>query len=537
MKSKLLFLFLLLFQVSMYSQFDKILFKKGLTVYRDNAEIIPHVLALGDQNQDGYDDILMISDAEKKAMFFLGGSHMDTIPVFSFTIDTSFRKLLSMQAIDLNDDKDLDYVISYQNDDNTIIVKLFYGGSLLDTIPALVFTPPPGSSRNWGALLYVMRDFNGDERSELIITDSNIPFSPEQSQYGAWYFYNIGKKFNPNEYILMIGDSSKGVALAPIMASLGDLNGDGLTDISMLHIINNKYFERVFIPGNKNWDFTPVSAFSQWNQTFFCEHMEFIDDFNGDKKDDILMVAYGNKYPYWYYNSILYGSLPVDTIQDIGINTQNDGLNTIYSISPGDVNGDGYNDLLAMLQGTNYKGAKLFLGGKSRQDILPARSYRGGEEGFGRMLAKTGDVNGDGLADFCIAEITYMGIPKYSYAIAYIISGDSVGRDTTTSVKMNPGNIHPDDFQLFQPYPNPFNPVTTINWSLKKKEFITIKIYDALGKFITTVINEEEPPGDYRYIFNTSKYNLSSGVYIVEMKAGKEGAVLFNVAKKITFIK
>jgi hypothetical protein len=82
-----------------------------------------------------------------------------------------------------------------------------------------------------------------------------------------------------------------------------------------------------------------------------------------------------------------------------------------------------------------------------------------------------------------------------------------------------PGNIittnNPDEiveYKLSQNYPNPFNPTTNISFSLPKKENVKIIIYDALGKEITKILDEERNMGNHSIEFNASA--LSSGTYI-----------------------
>ena len=72
-------------------------------------------------------------------------------------------------------------------------------------------------------------------------------------------------------------------------------------------------------------------------------------------------------------------------------------------------------------------------------------------------------------------------------------------------------------FALEQNYPNPFNPTTTIVYSIPENAFVTMKVYDILGKEITTLINERKSAGNYSINFNAS--NLPSGVYFYRMQA------------------
>ncbi|MFZ1279514.1 MAG: T9SS type A sorting domain-containing protein [Ignavibacteriaceae bacterium] len=73
-------------------------------------------------------------------------------------------------------------------------------------------------------------------------------------------------------------------------------------------------------------------------------------------------------------------------------------------------------------------------------------------------------------------------------------------------------------FSLEQNYPNPFNPSTKINYSIKEKSNVELKIFDLLGSEIATLVNEEKSPGNYEVSFDASF--LSSGVYLYTIKAG-----------------
>ncbi|MHB9013489.1 MAG: T9SS type A sorting domain-containing protein, partial [Ignavibacteriaceae bacterium] len=68
-------------------------------------------------------------------------------------------------------------------------------------------------------------------------------------------------------------------------------------------------------------------------------------------------------------------------------------------------------------------------------------------------------------------------------------------------------------------YPNPFNPTTILNYSIPKSSFVTIKVYDVIGREVAVLVNEEKPAGDYSIIFNAS--NLASGIYFYKMQAGR----------------
>jgi hypothetical protein len=68
-------------------------------------------------------------------------------------------------------------------------------------------------------------------------------------------------------------------------------------------------------------------------------------------------------------------------------------------------------------------------------------------------------------------------------------------------------------------YPNPFNPVTNITYSLPKDAVVKIKIYDILGKEVANLVNEFKTTGTYSVMFNAE--NLSSGIYFYTIQAGE----------------
>ena len=92
------------------------------------------------------------------------------------------------------------------------------------------------------------------------------------------------------------------------------------------------------------------------------------------------------------------------------------------------------------------------------------------------------------------------------------------------------GEIIPEDFQLFQNYPNPFNPKTVIGFQIKDSRFVTLKIFDILGKEIATFVNEKLQPGTYEVPFSANQ--LPSGVYLYRLNAGD-----FSEVKKMIILK
>jgi len=84
-------------------------------------------------------------------------------------------------------------------------------------------------------------------------------------------------------------------------------------------------------------------------------------------------------------------------------------------------------------------------------------------------------------------------------------------------------NQNPLGFNLSQNYPNPFNPSTMIKFTIDKRSLVTLKVFNVLGKEISTVINSEKEPGTYNVNFNAGK--LSNGVYFYKLTVGNYSSV------------
>jgi hypothetical protein len=77
---------------------------------------------------------------------------------------------------------------------------------------------------------------------------------------------------------------------------------------------------------------------------------------------------------------------------------------------------------------------------------------------------------------------------------------------------------NPDEWILYSNYPNPFNPSTTIRYTILKSSEVTLTIYNLLGKEITTLLNKTQTPGEYSVIWNGQSH--ASGIYICRLQAG-----------------
>ncbi len=80
-------------------------------------------------------------------------------------------------------------------------------------------------------------------------------------------------------------------------------------------------------------------------------------------------------------------------------------------------------------------------------------------------------------------------------------------------------NLIPITYNLSNPYPNPFNPTTSISLSIPQSDMVSLNIYDITGKLVTTLINEQLNIGYHSIDWDGT--NQSSGMYFVKMESGE----------------
>ena len=161
-----------------------------------------------------------------------------------------------------------------------------------------------------------------------------------------------------------------------------------------------------------------------------------------------------------------------------------------------------------------------------------------GTEGQGIYLSKN---NGESWVPFS------QGIQQPFTVYAVIIAGAYIYaasfesgiwkrplNDVVTSVGNENARL-PESYLLEQNYPNPFNPSTVINYQLPVYGRVELKIFDVLGREVSTLVNEEKSPGKYQVQWNgTNSFGnfVSSGIYFYRLTSGK-----FTEIKKMVLIK
>jgi hypothetical protein len=140
--------------------------------------------------------------------------------------------------------------------------------------------------------------------------------------------------------------------------------------------------------------------------------------------------------------------------------------------------------------------------GNFEKFLLCYRSELGGEP----LTLLTAPLDGDLLPDIAVLTITddIVVMSNLDY-----VSG--ISKDDAL-----PGMV--ETFRLHQNFPNPFNPVTVINYQIATASHITLTVFDVLGRKVKVLIDEPQMAGDYSISFDAS--TLASGIYVYKLRAG-----------------
>lgn len=180
------------------------------------------------------------------------------------------------------------------------------------------------------------------------------------------------------------------------------------------------------------------------------------------------------------------------------------------------------------ISGTNDGGFILTNKLNSSEITLEKLDSTGNKQWSKQIPFNTSDVR---CADiYQTADSSYVltgSVQSSGMIFSYLIKTNSLG-DFILDVKDSHQEL--SGFNLSQNYPNPFNPTTIINYSIPKTSFVSLKVYNVLGKEVAVLINEVKPAGNYNAEFNSGK--IASGIYFYRIIAGQ-----FSSTRKMILLK
>jgi hypothetical protein len=125
--------------------------------------------------------------------------------------------------------------------------------------------------------------------------------------------------------------------------------------------------------------------------------------------------------------------------------------------------------------------------------------------------------------------VTGMYLYQCDFHVSLGMTG-SFNASAVTGIKSDRTSFQPDAFRLEQNYPNPFNPTTTISFDIPFQTYVSIKVYNLIGREVAALVSENMAAGSYSKTWNAA--SIPSGVYFYRLQTGS-----FTDTRKLVLLK
>lgn len=371
------------------------------------------VSGAGDVNGDGFADVLVgangFNSSTGKAYIFFGGSSMNSVADVVFNGEAAgniFSSSVS-NAGDVNGDGYSDILIGAdQYGSNAGRAYVYYGGAVMNNTADVVMTGTAAAGR-FGRTVAFAGDLNGDSYSDIAVAS----WKNDGIDSGKVYVFFGGASMDNIADAVIYGETYY-ESLGWSLSTAGDVNGDGYDDLIAGGVSYNSLDGRAIL-----YDYfmkNEISADRQMTGEFtgdlFGTSVSDAGDLNGDGYGDLIAGSQGyNNYTGRAY--IFFGSATPDFIPDLVLNGE--GISNVFGISvssAGDVNGDGYDDVIVGAYGYNssFGRAYIYYGGSSMNNVADVLlNGEGASNYFGISVSGAGDVNADGFEDVIVGATGY----------------------------------------------------------------------------------------------------------------------------------
>jgi len=478
------------------------------TITGTNIETpIYNASALGDINGDGFNEFGIKQLNTDYFDIYFGSNRVDSYNKTRFYApnDLLGHTGIGTKLGDVNKDGFDDFLLSGSKDHvfHSGKVYLYFGGETIDQLPDFSFEDIYLQDLLSGG---TGGDFNGDGYDDFTVKN---PYNWTNG-IGRVYLFLGGETIVDTPFVTFVSDSLEDF-FGSVANLEGDINGDGFNDLiitSPMPPLQSTTSKCFFFFGGKTISFDS----SLYIEIPHESNIEVVDDFNKNKSSEFF-VTISNKL---YLGDSMFSE---NDYLEFSSSEEMDSFGETAG-SAGDINNDGYGDLI--IGATNHRnnddimvgGAYIFLGGtepNTTSDFVMEGETKWSH--FGWKVGSLGDLNGDGYDEI------------YVLADGYPDNEKPLGKVYIYSMKkfiVDVVNEKPEltyEFNLYQNYPNPYNPTTTISYQLPKASNVVLKIYDVLGKEVAELVNENKSAGIYNVNFNAS--NLPSGLYFYKIQAGE----------------
>ncbi|HLP32363.1 MAG TPA: FG-GAP-like repeat-containing protein, partial [Bacteroidia bacterium] len=416
------------------------------------------VCAAGDVNGDGYGDVIVGAyyydngQSNEGAFFVYHGSSNGIITTASTVVESNQANAYMGSSVsiagDVNGDGYSDVVVGaylYDNFQSNEGAFFVYHGSASGIITsASTVVESNQTNAEMGNSVSCAGDVNGDGYSDVIV--GAYQYDNGQSKEGAFFVYHGSAIGIITTAAAVVESNQTNAFMGYSVSSAGDVNGDGYSDVivGVFNYTNGQSQEGAFFVyhGNANGISTTASAMSESNQatTFMGYSVSSAGDVNGDGYSDVIVGAY------YYTNGqnqegaafVYHGSSSgiITTAATVLESNQSFARMGYFVNSTGDVNGDGYSDvIIGLFQYTNgqtFEGAAFVYNGSTSGLNATASAVLESNRFFANMgnsVSSAGDVNGDGYSDVIVGAIHYdNGQSNEGAAFIYYGNGGSTGR-------------------------------------------------------------------------------------------------------------
>ena len=389
------------------------------------------VSSAGDVNGDGYDDIIVGAYGSNAAYIFYGGPSMDANYDVKLVGENGRFGYSVSSAGDVNGDGYDDVIVGadyYDDGSNTAVgaAYIFYGGPSMDSIYDVKMVGE-NTYDNFGTEVSSAGDVNNDGYDDVIVGAYRYDNGSNTNDGAAYIFYG-GPSMDSIYDVKMVGENA-GDYFGLSVSSAGDVNNDGYDDVIVGAEGSNAAY--IFYGGSSMDSIYDVKMVGENADDWFGNSVSSAGDVNKDGYDDVIVGADGyavgsNTNAGAVY--IFYGGHSMDSVYDAKMVGENADDRFGYSVSSaGDINGDGYDDVIVGAfyynNGVNsHAGAAyIFYGGPSMDSVYDAKMV--GEntgDWFGYSVSSAGDINGDGYDDVIVGAHYYDDGSNNDAGAAYI---------------------------------------------------------------------------------------------------------------------
>lgn len=412
------------------------------------------VAGAGDVNGDGYDDLLVGAPGGNYVKLYFGGALFDTVADLKFISHDQWDQFGAAVAgdDDLNGDGFDDILIGVPGyaDFDPGRVYVHFGGTNMDTIPDLILEEF-GYYYNFGSSVSMAGDVNNDSYEDLIVGAPNDDYDAR----GRAYIYFGGENMD-NTYDVYLEGESAFDAFGNSVSWAGDVNKDGYDDVTIGAPQNgsDKPGKAYLIYGGIDISFEKTEIFLNENGDAYDYYgivVSGLNDVNNDGFVDIGIMSED-------FINIISGKM-LDTLSTIYI--KDEWQNFRWISDGGDLNNDGFHDVLIGIENESieYAGTAAIYMGSAEFDTIPDYLINGDtpHNYFAYTLDYAGDINNDGYKDIIIGQLGSSSKPGKAFIYTF---GSGSGIENQKSPEILKG------YYLNQNYPNPFNPKTVISYQL-----------------------------------------------------------------------